>query len=172
MIGTIRRNQNLIKTDIFHRGVPWMLLVLSNREMPSDLNLSYKSRAATVLAGLLGLSLLILILSGHAAALLPAAAFLLGAAIGTRHNVKTLFAVALAILAPLFCYWLVPDPLALIPITLVLAIVATHLAFYLYIARKRNGAFAIAVAPMQVVFFLCCAIAVPIAFIQHHLQKG
>ena len=166
---------SMIKTDIFYRGVPWMLLVLRNRKMTSDLNLSYKSRLATILAGLLGLSLPVLVLTGHTAAILPLVVFLFTCAIGVRlfgifgkNRKNTLLTAVLAILAPLTSYWLVPDPLALIPLTLVLAIMATHLAFYRYVAQKRGGVFTIAVAPMQVIFFLCCVASVPLAYIEYY----
>jgi len=167
---------NMIHTDIFMRGVPWMLLVLREGKVSSDLNLSYKSRAATVLAGLLGLSFFVLILTGHASAILPLALFLPGAAIAARlsgpmdrDNGKTSFAMALAVLIPAVCYWFLADPLALIPLVLVLAIIATHLSFYRYVAQKRSSAFAIAVVPMQVLFFLSCAVSIPLAYIQHHI---
>ena len=167
--------RNMVQPDIFHRGIPWMLLVLRDRQMTNDLNLDYKSRLATVLAGLLGLSLLVLLFTGHAGAVLPVVAFLLAAGFapwflrsagGSAGD--TLAATALAILAPLACYWLVPDPMALVPVALVLAIIATNPALYRYVALKRNGTFAIAVAPMQVVFFVCCVIAVPLAYIEHY----
>jgi cellulose synthase/poly-beta-1,6-N-acetylglucosamine synthase-like glycosyltransferase len=167
---------NMVRTDIFLRGVPWMRVVLRDGSLTSDLNLSYKSRLATLFAGLLGLLLPGLILTGHAAAILPAAIFILSACIGARPPAKrgrraatTLFTVALTLLAPLAVYLLLPDPLALLPLGLVLAIIATHLAFYSYLVHKRSIVFALAVAPMQIVFFSCCAVSIPIAFIQHHL---
>ena len=128
-----------------------------------------------MLAGLLGLSVFILMITGHVAALLPGAVFLLSAAAcagvseakqGKRG--KALLASATALVSPLATYWLLPDPMALIPLTLVLAISATHLPFYRYVAQKRNSAFAIAVVPMQVIFFLGCAISIPIAYIKHY----
>ena len=121
----------MIRTDIFQRGVPWMLLILRKHQLPSDLNLNYKSRLATLLAGLLGLSI-----------------------------VALLIAVA--------CSTLPPGPLALIPLALILAIASTHLAFYRYVADKRNLAFALAVVPLHIIFFLCCAVSIPIAMVKHY----
>jgi hypothetical protein len=170
---------NMIRTDIFQRGVPWMLLVLRDGQLGNNLNLSYKSRIATVLAGLLGVSLLAIGLSGHVAGILPTAALLLAAVISARLSKSRdrpgsadLFLLVLTVSAPLLCYWLNPDPLALIPLILSLAIVATHLSFYRYVVQKRNGAFAIGVIPMQVVFFFCCALSIPLAWIQHQFQKA
>jgi cellulose synthase/poly-beta-1,6-N-acetylglucosamine synthase-like glycosyltransferase len=169
---------NVIHTDIFMRGVPLMLLVFREGKVSTDLNLSYKSRAATVLAGLLGLSFLILILTGHAGATLPTVGFLLGAALAARlsgpmgNDIRKMsFAAVPAVLIPAVSYWLLPDPLALAPLALVAAIVATHLPFYRYVAHKRSGAFAIGVVPLQVLFFSSCAVSIPLAFIQHHLAR-
>jgi glycosyltransferase involved in cell wall biosynthesis len=120
---------NMLRTDIFLRGVPWVELVLRHGRMSSDLNLSLGSRIATILAGLLALCLLVFPLAGYTAALWPAAALL------------------------------------------ILGLVATQWAFYRYLAEKRSSAFALAVVPMQVLFFLGCAIAVPLGFIRHHLGK-
>ncbi len=154
---------SLIKTDIFQRGVPWMTLLLHNRDAPIDLNLSYNSRIATVLAGLLALSMAVLLLTGHAFALFPAAAFLLAAtgcvALSGKREGGSAVVLALAVLAPMAAYLLTPDPLAVIPLMLILTIAWTHLAFYRYVAKKRNSAFAFAVIPMQVIFFLGCAVS-------------
>ena len=169
---------NLVRTDIFRRGVPWMGLVLRERRAPSDLNLNLRARLATILAGLLGLSVMVFPLSGHAAALLPAAAFLLAGMMsiwfsqpsGGRSG-RTLFALALAVMTPLAVYTLAPDPWAVIPLALILALVWTHLAFYRYAARKRSGAFALAVIPMQVLFFLGCVVAVVVGLMQHYFGQ-
>jgi glycosyltransferase involved in cell wall biosynthesis len=162
---------NMIHADIFLRGVPWMLLVIRESSLTSDLNLNYKSRYATVFAGLLGLLLPVLALTGHAVAILPAATLLLSLLIGTRlppdQGKYTVALLCTLILAPLAVYILLPDPLALVPLILIFAIIATHLEFYSYVAHKRGFIFALAVVPMQIVFFSCCAMSIPIAFILH-----
>ena len=163
----------VIKTDLFQRGVPWMLLLLSSQQLNNDLNLGYKARIATALAGLLGLLLVVLPLTGHALALVPAAAFLLGASAGSwflsaSGRSHMAIPLILAIGPPLLCYTLAPDAVALLPLALILTIVLTHLGFYRFVAGKRNIAFAIAVVPMHLVFFLCCAVSIPIALAKHY----
>jgi glycosyltransferase involved in cell wall biosynthesis len=165
--------QDVIRTDIFQRGVPWMLLLLSSRHLHNDLNLGYKARIATALAGLLGLLLAVLPFIGHTAALMPAAAFLLGASASAWFSSSSgrssmTIPIALAVLPPLLCYTLAPDAVALFPLILILAIVLTHQGFYRYVAAKRNIAFAIGVVPMHLVFFLCCAASIPIALTKHY----
>ena len=169
---------NLIKTDIFHRGVPWMGLVLREKQAPNDLNLGLGSRIAAILASVLGLSCVVLPFTGHAAALLPAAAFLAAAAlcIGLSgptggSKAKTWIAVLLVILAPLAMFMPAPDFWSVLPLALILGLVWTHQGFYRYVARKRSGAFAIAVIPMQVLFFLGCAVSAVVGLIRHYLVR-
>jgi GT2 family glycosyltransferase len=40
---------NLIKTDIFDRGIPWTELILRDRSMPNDLNLQLSQRVSVAL---------------------------------------------------------------------------------------------------------------------------
>jgi glycosyltransferase involved in cell wall biosynthesis len=40
---------SLLKTDIFHRAIPWTKLILNTSQMPSDLNLDRKSRLSAFL---------------------------------------------------------------------------------------------------------------------------
>jgi cellulose synthase/poly-beta-1,6-N-acetylglucosamine synthase-like glycosyltransferase len=164
---------NMLKTDIFQRGVPWMRLVLREGHASSDLNLNLSSRIATLLAGLFGLSLLVFPLTGQLAAIWPALAFLLAGAIcswcispsGTSRGASS--SAALAILLPAGAYWLAPNSWAVVPLVCVLGMVWTQLAFYRYLIRKRSVAFALAVVPMQVLFFLGCVVAVPLGIIMH-----
>jgi hypothetical protein len=50
----------MIRTDIFHRGIPWTRLILREGSFPDDLNLKWTQRASVGAAGLsalLGLAL-------------------------------------------------------------------------------------------------------------------
>ena len=49
----------MMRTDIFHRGVPWMLLLLARGGAPPDLNLGARSRWCTVAGGVLPAALLL-----------------------------------------------------------------------------------------------------------------
>lgn len=154
---------NLVTTDIFHRGVPWMVLILTNRDAPNDLNINYNSRIATVLAGLLILTFITLILTSHAVATLPGLVLILITAgisfFAVRSKITSALTVVLAISAPLITFALFPNLPGLIPLMLISMLVWTQLPFYRYVARKRNCAFAFAVIPMQVVFFAGCAVS-------------
>jgi cellulose synthase/poly-beta-1,6-N-acetylglucosamine synthase-like glycosyltransferase len=44
---------SMVRTDVFHRGVPWMLLLLARDDAPADLNLDSTSRLCTLFGGVL-----------------------------------------------------------------------------------------------------------------------
>lgn len=161
---------NMVKTDIFQRGVPWAALLLENPGVPRGLNLSMNSRLATVFAGLLAVCLIVLPIAGHAMALGPGAAFLLsatGCIFLIRKNVGNALVTAIPAVSALGVYLVHPDPLAILPLGLILLVAWTHLAFYRYLLEKRNDAFAVAVIPVQVVFFFGCAVAAGIGILLH-----
>lgn len=52
--------RNLLRADIFYRAIPWSRLILNSRQLPRDLNLTYSSRASSLLTGLLTVLLMLL----------------------------------------------------------------------------------------------------------------
>lgn len=60
--------KGMVKTDVFQRGIPWVVLLKRHPDVPSDLNLNLGARIATVLAGLV-LLFLVLLIPGHPASL-------------------------------------------------------------------------------------------------------
>jgi GT2 family glycosyltransferase len=44
---------NMLRTDVFDRGIPWTRLILRNRSMPNDLNVRGSQRASAAAAALL-----------------------------------------------------------------------------------------------------------------------
>lgn len=162
----------LIRTDVMLRGVPWIALMLRDKHDPKDLNLSAKSKLATVFAGLFVLSLPLLALAGHAAATLPALALLLATALVSKTTrLRSAAVSALAVTAPITLTVLsalaVGDSKAVIPLTLLAALALSHLDLYGFFARKRSVAFAVAVLPMHLLFQLCCAASVPLGTLAH-----
>lgn len=59
---------DMFRTDLFRRGIPWVILLKRFPDVPADLNVSWKARLATALSGLFLLFLLLLI-PGHPLAL-------------------------------------------------------------------------------------------------------
>src|SRR5215469_5154861 len=54
---------SLVRTDIFHRAVPWTRLILNTRKLPSDLNFDKRSRASMALVAALTAAMALLALS-------------------------------------------------------------------------------------------------------------
>ncbi len=52
--------RNLLRADIFYRAIPWTRLILNTRHLPRDLNLTYASRASSLLVGLLATACVLL----------------------------------------------------------------------------------------------------------------
>jgi GT2 family glycosyltransferase len=190
---------NMIRTDILLRGVPWVGLLRRFPDVPADLNLGWRARLATACTGLLGLSVLALLWL-RPAALLPSAALLLACLVSAwlardRHArvagrrsgpeaisgnlqkdllkdlLRDLLAGALVVLLPLLAAWRAPDPWALVPLALAAAVAWAQFDFYRLVARLHGLAFALAVWPLQLLFFLGCGIAVPLG-LARHLQPG
>ena len=66
--------RNLLRADIFLRAVPWTRLILNTRHLPRDLNLTYASRASSLLVGLLvGFCVLLLLIGGGLIRIRPVA---------------------------------------------------------------------------------------------------
>jgi GT2 family glycosyltransferase len=163
----------LVRTDIFQRGVPWILLMLRDRHMVNDLNLTWHSRVGTVLtyALLLGgilLSLgsswpvpitLITILTACVAAgqaatrkdlgswLLVTAAVAAGAWLGLQSQG--------ALLSGSWLYGI----LALL--------LATNAGYYAFFREKRGLAFACGVLPMHLLFFLYSGLCIPLGLLSY-----
>lgn len=167
--------RNVLVTDIFQRGIPWMTLLLANQNAPNDLNINYRSRTATVVAGLLSLLLLLLSITGRWTALTPAVVLLASCSVCAffalaekSRNVLALMLVGVPAALAFFAY---PSLLGLLPLLLVMAIVWTQLGFYRLIVKKHNLAFAFAVVPMQLLFFLGCAISAAAGITIHFFRK-
>ncbi len=118
---------DMIRTDIFRRGVPWMLLMKRSRIVETDLNVSRTQRACVV-------------------------------------------ATALGLLGVAGSAWS-PWLMALLPAS-VAAIVAANLDFYRFLARRRGPLFAVAAAPLHLVYYGCCGASVVIALALWHLALG
>ncbi len=52
--------RNLLRADILYRAVPWSQLILNSRQLPRDLNLTYSSRASSLLTGVLTVACMLL----------------------------------------------------------------------------------------------------------------
>jgi len=185
MLGTHLKQwkfRNMLLTDVFRRGVPWTELLLRYRSAPADLNLNLRARAATVSAALLLVIMLLLPLAGHVKAIVPTLALFLAAVIcsrltkdsnpkNTSSGWRSPLALLIGILMPLLALAWFPDPWALLPLVLIAVIVWAQKGFYYLLSERGGVGFAIAVVPFQVLFFLGCALSVPLGVL-FWLRRG
>jgi len=180
MLGTHLKHwkfRDMVRTDIFQRGVPWVALLWQYRSAPSDLNLNWRARTATISAALLAATVLLLLISGHFKALVPILAWLLAAALCSRltrfsdaeksgNEWKSPLALSIGIFIPLLSLAWVQDAWALLPLTLIAVIAWAQNDFYRLLSERGGIGFAIAVLPLQVLFFMGCALSVPLGFME------
>ena len=163
---------SMVKTDLLLRAVPWVVLLRRFPDVPPDLNLNREARIAAMSSGLLALSLLVL-LPAHAAAIVPFLAMLavcLGcAAVAGRapmarsRTERGLVPAVLLLLGLPTAAWLaLPDSLAVVPILLAALVAWTQRGFLRLLVKLRGPVFALGAVPPLLLFFLSCAVAVPL----------
>lgn len=113
---------NMVRTDIFMRAIPWLVLLLERPDRGGTLNVNQRARLATLCAGLL------------------------------------LVVPPMAIFWPML-WWLMPILLGVM--------IATQWGFYRFLLRSRGLGFTLMAVPAQLLFYLCCAVAIPIAYWRH-----
>ncbi len=169
---------NLIQTEIFGRGVPWVALMLRDRSTVHDLNLSWHSRVGTVLAYLLLLWVGWMVVSGQALAALPVLAVIgLGTASVLLHDRtdrrtwRELTVMGIAV-TPLIV-WAVNalTPAAAPGLALLVAILAIHEDFYRFYCRTRGICFAAGVVPLHLLFFLYSGLCIPLGIATHYQDQ-
>jgi len=180
MLGTHLKHwkfRDMVRTDIFQRGVPWVALLWQYRSAPSDLNLNWRARTATISAALLAVIVPLLLISGHFKAIVPTLALLLASVLCGRltrysdaeksgNEWKSPLALSIGIFIPLLSLAWVQDAWALLPLTLIAVIAWAQNDFYRLLSERGGIGFAIAVLPLQVLFFMGCALSVPLGFME------
>jgi hypothetical protein len=169
---------NMVKTDIFHRGIPWVMLLLRHPDVPASLNVDTRSRLATMFAGLLALALPGLAWFGHWRACIPALALMLASvacagltAIRGSQKIRDLLALLVFASSILLSVAWAADSWALLPLSLIAAMVAATSGFYHFLKNRRGWAFALGAVSAQLVFYLGCVIAVPLGWLAYLRAK-
>lgn len=175
--------RNLIQTEIFGRGVPWVALMARDRSVVHDLNLSWHSRVCTALAYLLVAAIGWLMLAGHWASTLPVLSFVgLGVASIVLHDRvdrktwRELMVMSMAVV-PLLVWAAGGLTQEAAPsLALLAAILAIHEDFYRFYRRTRGLCFAVGVVPMHLLFFLYSGLCIPLGIAayfrdQHRARK-
>jgi hypothetical protein len=167
---------DMLRTDVFQRGVPWTVLLLRYRSAPADLNLNLRARAAMVSAALLLAIVPLLLLTGHASAVVPFLVFILAALICSRltrdsdsrrsiNGWQSATALSIGILMPLFALAWAEDPWSLLPLMLLAVIVWADAGFYRLLARHGGMGLAIAVVPLRILFYMGGLLSVLLGFL-------
>jgi hypothetical protein len=160
---------SLVKTDLFLRGVPWVALMLRDRRMVKDLNLTWHARVCTMLAYLLVLGMIALGTVGHPLATLPVLGLVgfgcLSAILHDRVSRRRWQAVSsaglVAVMAAAGSATSI-DPAALVPLAVLGTILAIHGHFYRFFIHTRGLHFASAMIPFHLLFFLYSGLAIPL----------
>lgn len=119
----------MVRTDLFQRGVPWVVLIKRFTDVPADLNLNLSARAATALAGIFCLFTLLLI--------------------------------------PGLPWSLVFWPWVLVPLASTAGIAWIQRDFLSLLWRRHGLGYAAAGVPLQLLFFICCGLAVPLGYLHY-----
>jgi hypothetical protein len=166
--------RNLVRTDIWQRGVPWMALMLRDRSLVKDLNLSRESRASVALACVLLAALVAVSLVTKGGAGLALLCLLGGGAAGILlhdrlHPRARTPAMGLSVLiaAGAAGACLVAFPTGAAPLALLAPIVLLNRRFYHFFIEKRGGEFAFGVLPLHLLYLLYSATCIPIGIAAH-----
>ncbi|MGD2129251.1 MAG: glycosyltransferase family A protein [Lysobacterales bacterium] len=168
--------RDMVRTDLFRRAIPWVVLLQRFPDAPPDLNINWRARIATAAAGLLALSLLLL-LPSHSRAILPFLAALLvclGCVAAADRAGRSgrglagagLLAVTLLVVLPATAWALAPTPQAALPLGLAMLVALTQWGFLVFLAGHRGLVFMLATIPLLLLFFLSCALAVPLGLLK------
>jgi len=166
----------MVRTDLFDRGIPWTRLILRERSLPDDLNVSLAQRASVALAGLILVAFLVGAWSWPWLLVLPVALGLAVAGadrwtgnhpvgIGLRAAAVLVSAGAAAGLA-----WALPT-WASVTGGLVLGIVLLNLRLYVFFGRQRGLVFALGVLPLHLLYLMYSGLALGIGLLLH-LRDG
>src|SRR5262245_14175194 len=159
---------SVVTTDVMRRGAAWVALMLRERALVSDLNLSLGQRLAAGTTAVLLAACAALAATGHAAALAPLGTWLaLAVLLAPRRSPRPTgrgdrLAAGLAVAAVLATAAATGDPWTVAVLLPLAATIALDQSFLRLLARKRGGRFAFAAAALRLLYFTCCLVSVPI----------
>jgi glycosyltransferase involved in cell wall biosynthesis len=155
---------NIFKSDILDRGVPWTELMLREREMPNDLNVTYSQRISVVLA----YGVLVILGIGvwyYRQLLFAPLGLFLTIAFFDFWSVKRRYCTLVRVLAALsglgllalvgytFKWW------PLLPLALIVGIVAVNFRFYKFFLEQHHQLLLVLVLPLHLLYYLYCGVA-------------
>jgi len=166
---------NLLKTDVWDRGVPWTELLLQRGGMPNDLNLSVSQRVSAAFTCCLLVMLLVSIyfLPWMAALPLVVLALILLLDWGSKSGPLPRIIPVLTVIAAIVAVVAITAYLevwALAAWAIMLLIVLLNIRFYIFFGRERDPSFAALVFPLHVMYYLYSCLAFAIGVSRHFLK--
>jgi GT2 family glycosyltransferase len=149
----------LVKTDVFDRAVPWTQLLLRDRFVPNDLNLTRTQRLSAMLAFLLPAIFCLGAWHQPATLLLPIVG-LCGIQLLDLWSARgriTRGVASLSVVAVLTVCWAIITSFglwSLLPFGLLGGIILLNYRLYLFLARERHPLFAAFAIPLHVGYYL------------------
>jgi glycosyltransferase involved in cell wall biosynthesis len=174
------RLMSLVKSDVIDRGIAWTRLILRERNLPTDLNLTVGQRLSAVLACLmLGITLmgswwhpmlaalpLLAMLVVWSVDRLPARGAMTGR---PRHRSPALWIGAVALAAIVFGVLFIAGKWGLAIGAIGLLIAFLNLRFYRFFAAKRGLAFTVLIVPLHLAYFIYSVASLAIGVLLHVL---
>lgn len=156
--------RNMIKTDVFDRGIPWTRLLHEHGSMPDDLNLRWSQRISALLAVAWLATQCTALVFEPVTILLPIVS-LLGLLVADRWRsrritraparrvVEVAILLTLAVLAYFSGWWALAIAMPLV------AIVLLNAEFYRFLLKRRSLTFTLFVVPLHVLYLLYSVLA-------------
>ena len=159
----------VIRTDLFRRGIPWVALLIRERQVPRNLNLDLRARLATLWAVLFSLLCAYFTLKGDFHALLPSAGLLAGSVLagtlwsaGVGRDAVTGLVLLILMVVMVLLLGFSAGPIGWVPLLVLIGLVLVNFPLCRYLAGLRGITFATASISMQLVYFVSCALSVPL----------
>ena len=167
----------MIQSDIWDRAIPWTQLILREKSLPNDLNLTWPQRISAVLAfGLFA----VLAMGALRYPLLLTVVFVVLALViaidywSARGRVPTAarWAGVVVMLSCLGVAGFFVQELALISLLLAAGIVWLNAGFYGVFVRERKILFAVAIFPLHLLYYAYSGLALVVGLGCYLLQKS
>jgi glycosyltransferase involved in cell wall biosynthesis len=165
----------MIASDIRDRAIPWTHLILREKSLPDDLNLTWVQRISAAVAYALFTVLTVGAVHHPALLIIPLLFVVLILAVDywsakTRIPTAARWAGAVVMLAALAAAGLLLHELTLIALVLAVTLVALNSGFYGFFLRERNALFAVAIFPLHLLYFAYSGLGFAVGAIGYWLR--
>jgi GT2 family glycosyltransferase len=154
----------MIKSDIWDRAIPWTRLILRQRSLPDDLNLTWSQRLSAILACALFAVLSLGALQHPSLIVIPLLVFVLILTIdywSARSRIPdaarwigVVFMISILGIAGFML-----QELAFVSALLMAGVVALNTGLYRFFLREREPLFAVAILPLHLFYYVYSGIA-------------